>query len=291
LKKSHYPLLNKFPEGQYLSFKPTDELRPFIEEFWIHELNSYCLHDKTELELPNLLHEITFKFGQDYIEYYPKNKTSKTQSSSTVYGVRTFAKSSKRTNFNNSLFLVGIKFKPLGIYSLLNIPLNKLHNQSITFSELKTPILEELEQELSAKKDSLEVISFLNLRLNEFYSESTISADALRFLNELNKSNLSYHSTITKNSEFHYKNLERKFKKFIGITPKRYFKTERFLSFYNSWQAKNQFKYIDLVYEHQYFDQSHLIKDFKSILGVSPNTFLKNINQSYTQNIRSTYFE
>lgn len=289
MNKNQESLINQFPEGQYQSFVPIDALLPFVEAFWVHELNEYCSHNKTELELPSLNHEIIFKFGQDFEEYCPINKTYKIQANSIITGVRTFAKSSKRTDFNKSLFLVGIRFKPLGMYTLFDIPLQEFYNQSISFSEFIIPILLELEQELIHKKNSSEVIHFLNQRLNSYYTNSNVSLDALRFYQELDKSKLQDYSTFIKNSEFHYKYLERKFKKYIGITPKKFFKTQRFLSFYKSWFLNNQYEYIDSVYQFHYFDQSHLIKDFKSVLGDSPSTFLKTMNQSYTQNIRLAY--
>ena len=86
-------------------------------------------------------------------------------------------------------------------------------------------------------------------------------------------------------TSFSYKKLERYFQKYIGINPKKLAKLLRFKSFYQDWIKAEDYKYIDLVYKHNFYDQNHLIKDFKSILNNSPSKFLKEMNGQFTQHI------
>ena len=110
-------------EALFQSFSPAKNLFPFIQEYWIMNLNKKATHQKGELELPEIFPEIIFKFGVDYEETYIHNNSKKIQTESTLSGVSNYAKASKRTNTSKNLLLIGIKFRPRGLYNLLGIPL------------------------------------------------------------------------------------------------------------------------------------------------------------------------
>jgi len=73
--------------------------------------------------------------------------------------------------------------------------------------------------------------------------------------------------------------LQRSFLKRIGVSPKMLARIARVNYL---WEEINYHKatcYQDLVFFGNYFDQSHFIKDFKSIVGETPSKFFKrNLN-------------
>jgi AraC-like DNA-binding protein len=72
-----------------------------------------------------------------------------------------------------------------------------------------------------------------------------------------------------------YKWLERNFKKHIGVSPKEYLLLKRFLSAYCSLDSLSPQALLQTALEHGYYDDNHLIKDFRSFSGQSPKAFFK----------------
>ncbi|MDB4918732.1 helix-turn-helix domain-containing protein [Mucilaginibacter sp.] len=77
-----------------------------------------------------------------------------------------------------------------------------------------------------------------------------------------------------------YKWLERNFKKHIGVSPKDYLLLRRFLNAYRSLDSLSSKALLQTALEHGYYDDNHLIKDFRSFSGQSPKAFFQNINRT-----------
>ena len=70
--------------------------------------------------------------------------------------------------------------------------------------------------------------------------------------------------------------LERHFRKQIGISPKQLGKAIRLQTTLNLLLNKKSETLTDIAYESDYFDQNHFIKDFKDLVGVTPKEYLNN---------------
>lgn len=77
-----------------------------------------------------------------------------------------------------------------------------------------------------------------------------------------------------------YKWLERNFKKHIGVSPKDYLLLRRFLNTYRSLDSLSPKALLQIALEHGYYDDNHLIKDFRSFSGQSPKAFFQNSNRA-----------
>lgn len=67
--------------------------------------------------------------------------------------------------------------------------------------------------------------------------------------------------------------LEQHFNREIGLTPKEFCKIEKINYFINSYKQNEDQNLTELTYKCGYYDQSHLIKDFRYFLEVSPKKF------------------
>ncbi len=65
--------------------------------------------------------------------------------------------------------------------------------------------------------------------------------------------------------------LEKRFKKIVGATPKKFASIIRFNTVLNKLGATQTL--TELCYEHQFFDQAHFIRDFKKFTGDTPEQF------------------
>lgn len=67
--------------------------------------------------------------------------------------------------------------------------------------------------------------------------------------------------------------LEKNFTHVMGITPKEYCKIEKLKNFIESYFIFPEETLTEITYRCGYYDQSHLIKDFKSIVGITPRKY------------------
>ncbi|MEQ9403060.1 MAG: helix-turn-helix domain-containing protein [Cyclobacteriaceae bacterium] len=67
--------------------------------------------------------------------------------------------------------------------------------------------------------------------------------------------------------------LEQHFNREIGLSPKEFCKIEKINYFINSYEKNENQNLTELTYKCGYYDQSHLIKDFRYFLDTSPKKF------------------
>lgn len=83
---------------------------------------------------------------------------------------------------------------------------------------------------------------------------------------------------IQQNLFLSQRQMERKFKAAVGVSPKAFQRISRFEAVIKKLLLARQNKYLDIAMEHGYYDQSHFIKDFKYYIGEAPSVFLQNKN-------------
>ncbi|MBE0339581.1 helix-turn-helix domain-containing protein [Paenibacillus sp. 23TSA30-6] len=66
--------------------------------------------------------------------------------------------------------------------------------------------------------------------------------------------------------------INRKFGQWIGISPKKFSEVVRFQSVLHSIQSGGGLDWTELALKHSFFDQAHLIRDFRRFYGDSPLT-------------------
>ncbi len=83
-------------------------------------------------------------------------------------------------------------------------------------------------------------------------------------------------NTILKDNLSKRRQLERKFLKQVGMSPKQLSKVIRLQTALKLLLNQQSERLTDIAYESEYYDQAHFIKDFKDITGTTPNQFLEN---------------
>lgn len=71
------------------------------------------------------------------------------------------------------------------------------------------------------------------------------------------------------------RSLRRNFLKRVGVTPKALCRIVRANFVLAALKNSSTIDFQDIVYSGNYFDQSHLVNDFKKIIGESPGMFIK----------------
>lgn len=169
--------------------------------------------------------------------------------------------------------MVGIKFQPAALTYLFNIDQSVLTDKVIALPAI---LAERLAFIVAQLKDGMNIDNVFN-RLNELFlalppvhsSNTSLDAAMDRLLEK--KGNLSI-KELTDVADCSERQLERYFKRFIGLSPKFYARVIRLAHVFELMQAGTK-SWSDLVYDSGFYDQSHFIKNFKEFTGEDPTAY------------------
>ncbi|MEZ5038715.1 MAG: helix-turn-helix domain-containing protein [Saprospiraceae bacterium] len=258
----------------YQTYKPHKDLESIVKFYWTLEVPFDPKNQKQKI-VPDGCIEMTFNFG-DKIKRYTSENDFILHPNAMVMGQRT-----------KSYFILpvgnvdtfAICFYPIGFVNFLKTPLENLVDKETPISELFGQ--EEackLEQQMINAMDSQQRIiiieSFLLNKLNEKNTISNIVKSTVEALLKTNGATAI--NVILKDEVAKRRQLERHFRKQVGISPKQLGKAIRLQATLNLLINKKSKTLTDIAYESEYFDQNHFIKDFKDLVGVTPKEFLGN---------------
>ncbi|TAH02227.1 MAG: AraC family transcriptional regulator [Sphingobacteriales bacterium] len=186
-----------------------------------------------------------------------------------------------KVRVNNIHKFVYILFKPLGTFELLKIKQHKLAFNFTDISTLELPNYQTFLLNTSnfAVKDisyfTKQIDRWLITLINEVKTDKKliIIKKIIDFINcteeKILLKNIYQKFKISKTS------LELHFKEKLGLSPKQYIKFVRFNKAYELIKNGYSQPWANIVYQNDYFDQSHFIKDFKKMFGYTPSQFYK----------------
>ncbi len=258
----------------YHTYKPHVDLASVVKFYWTLEVPFDPKNQKQTI-IPDGCIEMTFNFGEK-IKRYTSETDFILHPNAMVMG--------QRTKSYNILPLgdvdtFAICFYPIGFVNFVKTPLEQLVDKETPIAELfGQKEADELEQQLIQAIDTQQRIAlieaFLLKKLNEKNTISHIvqsTVDALLETNGTAAINVLLKDDVSKRRQ-----LERHFRKQIGISPKQLGKAIRLQTTLNLLLNKTSETLTDIAYESHYFDQNHFIKDFKDLVGVTPKEFLDN---------------
>lgn len=202
------------------------------------------------------------------------------QISSRLRGVNTKA-SNVGVHANKMILLLLIEFYPGGLYPFLNMDQLELIDQSILLNELDRVLTQNIEMELIKAEDIDSLVKGLDkvflTRLMDTYTDNRITEIRKHIL--IRNGNVS---TQELSSEFYYseRHIRRLFMQYIGTTPKMFARIVR-MNYAMRLMQNNPSDLTDVTVIAGFFDQLHFIHDFKSICGISPMDYIKDMSVYY----------
>lgn len=260
----------------YQTFKPHKDLESIVKFYWTLEV-PFDLKNKKQKIVPDGCIEMTFNFG-DKIKRYTSESDFILHPNAMVMGQRT--KSYYILPVGN-VDTFAICFYPIGFGNFVNTTLENLVDKETPIAELfgqseANALEQQIIQAIDIQQRINIIETFLLKKLNLKNTISNIvksTVDTLLQTNGTTPINVILKDDISKRRQ-----LERHFKKQIGISPKQLGKAIRFQTTLQLLLNKKSLTLTDIAYESEYFDQSHFIKDFKDLVGVTPKDFLDNEN-------------
>lgn len=250
---------------------PSPLLSPFIKQYWALETNAHANKEHMQRIVPNGLMELTIYLGEKPAVVDPEK---------TIHENTTLSGQLNKfydLKIKGHLSLFSISFLPYGAMMFFNVPLNELYNKNIPLKLIvgnKIISLEERLYETKSFEGKVQLVeSFLIAQLHKHHK----SYELKRIYNtifEINK----YHGllnvdTLAENACLGRKQFERTFLDHIGTTPKQFLKIVRFQNAIFQKQINNTLSLTELAHLCGYYDQAHMVNDFKSISGMTPKQY------------------
>jgi len=242
----------------YKEVKPHLDLSHYIDAFWTVE-GAAQQRVKTKI-LPDNCVDLVFNLGE---KCQTDNGTS-TISSRKTYLVGTMT-TFKDINVDSSNKLVGIRFKPSAFSSFYEYSsLHEVKDLTIEFDQALSPDIDKIEKN---------PVGYLNA----FLLKRLIKRDPSLFKViddiEIAGGKISIDMVAKKNYTT-MRQLERNFKKHIGIGPKEFANVVRFrTAIFKINNNTNGKSLLDIAFECGYYDHAHLGNEIKKYAGIVPSKF------------------
>lgn len=251
---------------QFSRIDPSKALRDLVECYWIVE------HDDpaTVIQkiIPDGFTEIIFHFGDSYEinlddrwVLQPRNLLA--GQISRYFHLRNTGTSG----------ILGIKFRPAALTHLFNISMRDLTDRVVDVRDWIPDHASHWENALHSVTDYRERIALLETSLVALHIRDVLQQPIEKALDSIFRTK----GSITVGDMCHEagvqeRQLERLFRKYIGLSPKFFARVIRFSTIFQVVNEK-EWNGSALGLESGFYDQSHFIRNFKAFTGEDPSRY------------------
>lgn len=252
-------------------YKPSAFLSQYVKHYWSLENCSPPGREYSHRVVPSGLFELIF-----YLNDRPRTEDERKSISDSIL-VTGQLKDFYDLQIGGSLSLFCINFHPHGLAMFLDLPLDELFEHSVPLRLLVKDRVNQLEDELSETRTDEKRKKIVEEFLISCMKKSETKHNYGRIRQIINQINLSRGKidieTLASESFLSRKQFERTFTEIIGTTPKQFLKVVRFQNAIYEKSRQADLSLTELSYLCGYFDQSHMISDFKKLSGKTPGQF------------------
>lgn len=247
-------------DNSYFEILPCNMLRPYIRCFWGGNLDTKnkSMDNKKSVVIPDVCMDIIFDFDAD---------NNLMQSGFCTVDEEAHIYSKSGTRFTS---MFGIRFYAwtAGMFAKENI--NGMKNVALNADEFFPYIMNELVPLLSYESSFKRRAEIANYYFLKNLDMLTVNYDLINAVTEIIHSKGQVRvSDMARSVAMSQRQIERKFKEKMGISPKGLSSLIRYQFLWQDICCLNKFDIQDLVCKYGYFDQAHLLNDFKRKHGMT----------------------
>jgi len=240
-----------------IEYKPSEELRRYIDSFWFFRNTQ-----NEQVDFP-----VVPDGCSDIIFYLNNSKKLEGIDDTFVTGVM---ESAQLIPILKNMESFGIRFKPGVLSYLLEVDMSTLADNMVELSELNRDIYKKIKVDKFA--DDLEIIKSAEEQLNQLCSKSFFEDNFLKIVEALVNNPNEIIEEVAKMHSWSIKKIERVFHKRIGITPKKFARIMRFQSAHKKISREGITNLIKIAMTTGYFDQAHFNREYKKMVGYNPSS-------------------
>ncbi|MDH6303358.1 AraC-like DNA-binding protein [Parabacteroides sp. PF5-5] len=252
---------------EFKIIQPSPLLAPYIKNYWL--LKTACDSPTLARTVPTGMMNLIFHRGNRLLsvhdnELHPRAFLSGHE--------KTFAD----LEYTGQINMIFVVFRPAGVKAFFDLPMHKINNLRVTANELGDKELAELEHSLTSIEDDplciLLIEQFLLKRLSRLAEYNLKRIEATIHLINTGQTDVAL---LANTACLSTKQFQRIFSEYVGSNPKEFSRTIRFQRALHRLETCPQTSLTDLAYQCGYFDQSHMIKEFKALSGYTPSEYLE----------------
>ena len=263
----------------YKEFPTLPGLAPYVQLVWMMESENE--HDTMPLEqiMPDGILEFVTHYADPWITIVAGGQAESQPESFVISQMRKHIEIGP----DGPTGMISVRFYPWGGYHFFDEPVDNFLDGTISIKKLWPLHCDDFMQKVrhaSNQEARVTLIQkFLLARLEEHKKNEHSLDDAIRLIRE-SKGQLSMEE-VCKRTGFSKKQLERKFIRSVGTTPKIFARVSRFLNICHHLEEYGNRSLTELAHECGYFDQSHFIKEFREFSGYTPKEFFARKNVGF----------
>ncbi|PJZ41993.1 AraC family transcriptional regulator [Leptospira kmetyi] len=245
--------------SKHARYLPSERLQSLIEHHWTVRWDLRGKEPYLAQTLPHPSVHIVFEKGRSRIQGIIEGKFSHL--------------------LEDEGFVWGIKFKPGAFYPFFQKPIRTFTNQSIPIESVFSVDVSKLEGSILAAKNDDQRIeiaeSVLFQKLPEIEENVFWIQEVVQLI--LEKKEILRAEDVAQKVGVNLRTLQRLFNRYVGVSPKWVIQRYRLHEAADRLENGENVDGSRLALDLGYFDQAHFIKDFKSMIGISPEKYSKNL--------------
>jgi AraC-like DNA-binding protein len=248
-------------------------LAPIVKSFWCLRLMANSYHEDI---IPDGHHEIIFHFNENCAKRGTGGNTWIKEPAAFFAGQTSRSYS---LELSNECLIFGIRFYPHTLHTLFSFPANESTDKLLPVEDIREAkdLIDCLSKNIRRTFHRFEELLLQKAANLDLFSNHYRYID--HSVNEIirKKGDIKIDSLI-KQSGVSAKYYDTQFNRFVGITPKAFCNIVRlnhFISYRNNFPEK---RLTECAYEAGFFDQSHLIRLFRSVTGQTPSAWFHQSN-------------
>lgn len=236
---------------------PSEDLAYFIRHYWIVRWDLTNLEPYLQHVIPNPCVNLLVEPGRTAIYGPGKEK----------YG----------HYLQGQGWVFGVKLKPGGFYPFLKQPISGLLNNPMSVMSVFDIDPRQLETNIFAQVEDCHMVNHMEQLIRPKLPEQD---EQVVFINKIidhinQKPDLTKVDTLCDYFNVNKRTLQRLFDHYVGVSPKWVIKLARIQNAAETTDLSRRHNWSKLSMDLGYHDQSHFIKDFKSIIGQTPDEYAR----------------
>lgn len=243
---------------QLTRYPPSEDIGFFVKHYWVV---NWDLHD----EDPHLQHVVPNPCVNMVFE---KNNTG-------IFGP---AKHKTSHLLKDKGRVFGVKFKPGGFYPFFNNRVSLLTKQRLAVSHIFAVDDEEIEESVLSRIEEGKAVQLVEQLIRSKLPERD---DTIIWINQMidkvcEDREITKVEAICDHFGIHIRKLQRMFDQYVGVSPKWVIKLYRLQNAAERMETARNDSWLQISADLGYYDQAHFIKDFKAIIGQTPDEYVRN---------------
>ena len=172
--------------------------------------------------------------------------------------------------------LIGVHFKTGGAFPFLRFPVAELQNGGVSLGDLcgedDTQRLIGMLQDAQTGENKFRILErwLLQLARGRLLSNPAVTFAMRAFCSGPHGSA----AEIADKAGYSQRHFIEMFRKEVGLTPKRFHRLQRFRRVIEEVQRRSVVDWVDVALSAGYFDQAHLIHEFREFSSLTPEQYL-----------------